>query len=616
MTESSLLLSGEATRPGQEGPRSSWRVVIIQSLISTALYAALGNARGLDRHPLFEIEGAHVAVWMVVPVIAGSLGGLRTGALVGILGPMTQYLTPGGTNLDLLNTLPHCAMGCLAGHLGKHHANPIPALALILGHVLNAIVFSIAGVWGPETWITPSIYGLVAQEIAVGIVVVTVVVNIVHLVGHSRSPRDPLSQALHREPDSFTAALAHAHATDPGPAEPQKLRYAASESTSSSVAPASATKHIASTPSTSDSTTSNATAIRPLTTELRVWILLGFLALALTLVFALCLYFTSLFLTFVLGTLLMVLTDQMAQDLRTRFPGARSHQGIRRALAIGQLAAWAAATAIVLNRSLGELVDTVALFRERREVLTNTVTGLAGRLPESLVGNLFSTANLDSLREKGIDILSGVGSQASSFLFNSLLIIPLMFSMVLRKRAHIARHLTLRVPKIYRGPFAQAAAQTIAQLRQYAHAKAVESLIVGAICCLGFFLFGVRGWLLLGMLAGLLNIIPYLGPLLGLLPPLAVTLISDQSWVMFGVAGTVAVAQAVDNFYIIPFVISGEVKINPLVAIVLTLVGADLFGVMGMTFAIPIYLVYRIVLTSFYAAFTNPNAPGAQSPSP
>ena len=64
---------------------------------------------------------------------------------------------------------------------------------------------------------------------------------------------------------------------------------------------------------------------------------------------------------------------------------------------------------------------------------------------------------------------------------------------------------------------------------------------------------------------------------------------------------TVIVAQIIDNLYLNPFMVSGKVKMDPLLSIILILVGAQLFGILGMVLAIPIYLVYKIVLRESYS---------------
>ncbi len=142
------------------------------------------------------------------------------------------------------------------------------------------------------------------------------------------------------------------------------------------------------------------------------------------------------------------------------------------------------------------------------------------------------------------------------------------------------------------------------ETHDYLEGKIIETTVVGAICCLGFFVAGVKGWLVLGLLAGFLNIVPYIGPLIGAIPPVLITLLVDKPIAAIYVIIAVIVAQLVDNLYLNPFMISGKVKIDPLLSIVVILIGAQLFGAIGMIFAIPIYLVYKIILKEAYRELT------------
>ena len=63
---------------------------------------------------------------------------------------------------------------------------------------------------------------------------------------------------------------------------------------------------------------------------------------------------------------------------------------------------------------------------------------------------------------------------------------------------------------------------------------------------------------------------------------------------------TMIIAQTIDGYYLIPFLIPKHVNINPLVGIILILAGAQLYGPLGMLMAIPIYAVYAVVLSESY----------------
>jgi predicted PurR-regulated permease PerM len=196
-------------------------------------------------------------------------------------------------------------------------------------------------------------------------------------------------------------------------------------------------------------------------------------------------------------------------------------------------------------------------------------------------------------------LFSSTISTASFFLFSGILIIPLMFYLNFRRKDSLIKELYSLVPEKYFSGFRRATQDISKQLHDFYRAKVVESIIVGSICCLGFFVAGLKGWLILGFFAGFFNIVPYLGPVFGAIPPIIIGLL-DEPITAFYVFITIIISQLIDNFYLIPFMVTSKVKIDALCGIVLILIGAKLLGILGMIFAIPIYLVYKIVLVESY----------------
>ena len=163
----------------------------------------------------------------------------------------------------------------------------------------------------------------------------------------------------------------------------------------------------------------------------------------------------------------------------------------------------------------------------------------------------------------------------------------------------IEKRINALLPKKFQSGAKRASDEIKIQLRDFLTAKVTESVVIGGICCLGFFIAGLKGWLFLGLLAGMLNIIPFLGPLLGAIPPILIALVDDPIIALYVII-TIVIAQLLDNLYLIPFMISGKVKLDALLGIVLILVGAQLAGPLGMILALPIYLVYKITMRETY----------------
>ena len=103
---------------------------------------------------------------------------------------------------------------------------------------------------------------------------------------------------------------------------------------------------------------------------------------------------------------------------------------------------------------------------------------------------------------------------------------------------------------------------------------------------------------------GLLNNIPYVGPIIGTIPPVIIGFAVGWKVALFALL-VCLIVQVIDNMYLIPFMISGKVSVNPLVTCLLILIFAQLFGPLGMILSIPSYIIFRIILGESYKLLTH-----------
>lgn len=133
-------------------------------------------------------------------------------------------------------------------------------------------------------------------------------------------------------------------------------------------------------------------------------------------------------------------------------------------------------------------------------------------------------------------------------------------------------------------------------LGAYLKAQLWNALIVIAMYVAGFALTGVPWWLLVGILAGLLNLIPHLGPLLSLALGLLVKWLSaDELMPVVWVGVVWLVIQTIDGFVLSPRA-AGRAGVNPFLAIAITIGAGFVFGPLGMLLAIPVVAIALIVL--------------------
>ncbi|MGB3616981.1 MAG: AI-2E family transporter [Catalinimonas sp.] len=121
-------------------------------------------------------------------------------------------------------------------------------------------------------------------------------------------------------------------------------------------------------------------------------------------------------------------------------------------------------------------------------------------------------------------------------------------------------------------------------------------LIISVLNSVGLLVLGVRHALFFGFLAGLLNIIPYVGVFIGSLLPIAYALVTmDSPWYAAGVAAIFWVVQFAEGNFITPNIVGSKVSLNPLVAIVALLIGGMIWGPAGMIIAMPFTAILKVL---------------------
>jgi predicted PurR-regulated permease PerM len=113
-------------------------------------------------------------------------------------------------------------------------------------------------------------------------------------------------------------------------------------------------------------------------------------------------------------------------------------------------------------------------------------------------------------------------------------------------------------------------------------------IILSVLNSAGFLILGLRHAILFGVLLALLNIIPYIGVLIGSILPIIMALITEDSFtIALGVAGVAIFVQFLENNFITPNVVGSSVSINPFAAILALTTSAMIWGVVGMIIALP-----------------------------
>ncbi len=133
-------------------------------------------------------------------------------------------------------------------------------------------------------------------------------------------------------------------------------------------------------------------------------------------------------------------------------------------------------------------------------------------------------------------------------------------------------------------------------VKGYVFGLLIETVIVAVLNCVALLLLGIDYAILFGVIAAILNLIPYIGILVGSLLPLLMAMITKQSaWYPVGVILTFSAIQFIDNNFIVPYIVASRVRINALVSIIAVIVGGMLWGISGMFLALPAIAILKVI---------------------
>lgn len=209
----------------------------------------------------------------------------------------------------------------------------------------------------------------------------------------------------------------------------------------------------------------------------------------------------------------------------------------------------------------------------------------------------------------GVQSLEGQITKAATGLFSTLtevfggivgLVVVLVMAYYMVVQEEDARNVFKNfVPEEYQDIVATILRRVEEKIGHWLIGQLALCLIIGVLYYVGLSVIGVDSALVLALFGGFTEFIPYLGPILGAIPALLIAL-SESPFKAALALGVIIIIQQLEGHIIVPKVMQKAVGINPLVSIIALLVGAKLFGFVGVLLAIPLATTLSVVLSELY----------------
>ncbi|HTI93957.1 MAG TPA: AI-2E family transporter [Puia sp.] len=138
-------------------------------------------------------------------------------------------------------------------------------------------------------------------------------------------------------------------------------------------------------------------------------------------------------------------------------------------------------------------------------------------------------------------------------------------------------------------------AQIQTRIRQYILGLVLEMVIVAAATCLALWILGVKYAILLGLLTGLFNIIPYIGIFTATLLATLVTFATAGATKLLLVIGTILGIHLIDSNVLLPVIVGSKVRVNALITVLAVIIGEAVWGIPGTFLALPVVAIAKII---------------------
>ncbi|UCG31199.1 MAG: AI-2E family transporter [candidate division WOR-3 bacterium] len=258
--------------------------------------------------------------------------------------------------------------------------------------------------------------------------------------------------------------------------------------------------------------------------------------------------------------------------------------------------------------------------------LVNEMQGLIKIIPSVIQqGQLYFRAGIEKLMELGMDIdpniltntitnqlnsiLSGIFGTISQIgkgigsiiiIIYNIIIIPLSAYLLLSDRKRIMDWFRNLFPTAERKQIDGFIEKLNFSLARFFRGQIVLMALVGFIVGFSLWILGIRYYLLLGLIAGICNLIPNIGYILSFIPAILIGITSANPLVnLIKIVSVYVSEQVVENLYLGPVIIGRASRLHPLVVMVALIIGGTTFGIWGVVLAIPVTIFVREFMNHF-----------------
>ncbi len=259
----------------------------------------------------------------------------------------------------------------------------------------------------------------------------------------------------------------------------------------------------------------------------------------------------------------------------------------------------------IIKDQVNALIDNLPYFGHEIERAARKFgeSNVIGRMQESLnvdFANIVKDSTMNFTKS-----LSSVTGNVTGFLSTitevvlTFVMVPFILFYLLKDGEQLPNHF-LKFISEQRQPAAKRILDDMHYaISSYIRGQIIVSLFIGIMLLIGYLIIGIKYAVLLAILAMIVNIVPYVGPIIAITPALIIAFIDSPSMVL-KVIIVMMIVQLAEGKFISPQVMGKKLDIHPITIIFIILTAGNLFGIMGIILAIPGYAILKVLVTHGY----------------
>ncbi len=276
----------------------------------------------------------------------------------------------------------------------------------------------------------------------------------------------------------------------------------------------------------------------------------------------------------------------------------------------------------VIEEQIATLIDSLPHYRDW--VMVTALPWLEAKTGLQLT-TWFDLNHLIELVRSNWERAGGVATTVLGYLSRSgfavmawianIVLLPVLTFFLLRDWDIFVERAAALIPRKHIDTVSQLAKESSDVLGGFLRGQLLVMVILGIMYGVGLWLVGLDLGILIGIIAGLLTFVPYLGPTSGVVFGVIAALVQYGDWKhVAGVLAVFGIGQVIESYWLTPKLVGDRIGLHPVAVIFAVLAGGQLFGFLGMLLALPVAAIANVLLRYAHQRYTHSKLYGGDKP--